>query len=60
MGRGVEDGAVGALPDGEGGEDFAVGGAEDDDVAGFAAGGEEDLVFDVDRQAGAPVALAGE
>lgn len=59
-GGGVEGGAVGASADGESVNDFAVGGVEDHHVLRVAAGGEEDVVLDVDGEAGAAVAFAGE
>ncbi len=57
-GFGVEGGAVAAVADGQVGDDVAVGGREDDHVVVFAAGGEEDVVLGVEREAGAACALA--
>jgi hypothetical protein len=54
---GVEGCAIAPVADGQIGDDVAVGGRENDHVLLVAAGGEEDVVLRVERQAGASAAL---
>src|ERR1019366_9827423 len=55
-GGGIEGGSVATAADGQGGEDLAGGGVDDDHDLGRAAGGGEDAVLGVQREAGATVA----